>query len=206
MGKLIISVEIEDYTPEPTKEEIEACPETFTCFNCLESRPREKFAGHLSGERICRYCRPYVDSWTIGGQRKFDNRTKKGMQAPEKPVGPRPATNEDWQLSEDGVSWFVQYPAEPNKHTLEYVRVSPEVAAKIEKIRSGYFAWRDYAYRYGFPDFVIRKTEQQPPAPTTSKPWGTLVLEGIAQAKPWLARFDKKIWVLPLIIADKGKR
>ena len=64
----------------PTKEELEACPEVFTCFCCLDTQPKKHLGGRYHGKWFCDFCIPYVDEWTAGVMVYWEEKRKKRTQ------------------------------------------------------------------------------------------------------------------------------
>ena len=61
----------------PTRDEMEACPEVFTCFCCLEKQPKKHLGGRYHGKWFCDFCIPYVDEWTAGVMVYWEEKRKK---------------------------------------------------------------------------------------------------------------------------------
>lgn len=61
--------------PNPSKAEMDRCPDTFRCFTCLERKGKKKhFGGEVCEMRICRNCYPYCDEATVRGLIWFEKR------------------------------------------------------------------------------------------------------------------------------------
>ena len=74
-----LTIEIDWYEPpripNPTAEEINACPDSFRCFVCQRIKGNKKhFAGEIRCQRICRVCYPQAEDRLIRGLISFDLR------------------------------------------------------------------------------------------------------------------------------------
>jgi len=56
--------------PNPTQGEINRCPGRFRCFICQQLYGKKWFGGEIAGERVCRFCFPFVDESDIKPIRK----------------------------------------------------------------------------------------------------------------------------------------
>ena len=149
MERLILEVEIGEMLPQVTEAELAVCPSIFRCFNCQEKLPKEKLGGIVNGEFICKYCRPYVTSWMIGGMRKFDNRQKSELSTNrlirEKPEPASPADKTVSYVPAMGI-WVRPI---NNEGLTEPVRISPKMTEMIQNVRNNFQAWEKQRKREG---------------------------------------------------------
>ena len=142
--EVIITIGQALLVPNPSPELLEACPEQFTCFVCLEKHPNFELGGQLSGEWVCRLCFPYMDDWSVGCLRKFDDRRLMFHGHPRQRSRPGSITDEDMEWwDEEG--WLDSY-------TKEQLKLSPAKLAAIENLRRLHRLWL-IAKRKGFPGY-----------------------------------------------------
>lgn len=130
--------------PKATEAEMENCPNTFTCYACLEKRPKAKLGGVVNGERLCTACRPYWDTWALGNLIRFDNRQAKPTMGPPKETVPvEVATHPDWEAigKHNFAEFLITIPSEEG-HRTELAKVKPEERMAVEAVRKGYYDWR----------------------------------------------------------------
>jgi hypothetical protein len=154
---------------KPSEAELNACPDTFTCFVCLEKRSKDHLGHRISSQWWCRYCRPYVDAYSINLLVKFDERRLVRHGSKKQAVRPESELPEDWEklpvedlvmLAMQGEStdgqWQVTIPADPNKnpekHEKIIVKPSERQAESIANLIELASRW-EKAYEKGFPGF-----------------------------------------------------
>lgn len=70
-----------------SEPQLNTIPENFRCYICQEVYKRREIGGVELEQYICRYCYPWIDHLTTGGQIKFDrihNLTVVGYNAPKR--------------------------------------------------------------------------------------------------------------------------
>ena len=87
----IDSINREPHSFYVTDTEIECCPAKFRCFSCQRVFPREQYAGEVGGERLCVFCRPWLDAWDIGRALYLEARSKPKWSKDTKPSTPHKA-------------------------------------------------------------------------------------------------------------------
>jgi len=59
---------------QPTERELATVPLKFRCYFCGKPTPKRDFGGYLLKQRMCKRCRPYLESVDVGSQIRWDER------------------------------------------------------------------------------------------------------------------------------------
>ena len=59
-----------------TEAQMNAIPDQFRCYACLEMTKKEDIGGIELGQKLCKECYPYLDEWWVGTIIKFDLKRK----------------------------------------------------------------------------------------------------------------------------------
>jgi hypothetical protein len=59
-----------------TEAQVNAIPDLFRCYSCQDVFPKTDIGGIELDQRICKYCYPFLDEWTVGTIIKFDIQRK----------------------------------------------------------------------------------------------------------------------------------
>jgi hypothetical protein len=179
--RLVITVGWNKPTFKPSERELEACPDTFRCFNCDEKFPRLKLGGIVNHEFLCEYCRPYLDTWTVGCFRKFDERNLPrfgGVKVPDKVERNKAKYKEELiktVILKDGTEQPVYEPVMKWESEL--------------KVQSEFVHWL-WDYSAGFPGRKLKEAKLPLPNWTSDKPWGQEVSREIQETRRVLRLFE----------------
>jgi hypothetical protein len=147
---------------KPSEKELEVCPDEFICFVCLERRPKGSLGNILSGQYVCRHCRPHTDEYGVNLLLKFDERSL--MHLGSKPVKkvPDDIIPEDWEkidLVEMVVRRIQGQETENvwrNAYSREDIDLSPGKREAIDRFRIAFNGW-ELAHDRGFPGIQCLK-------------------------------------------------
>lgn len=132
---------------KPSEAELNACPDTFTCYACLEKRPKAQLGNRVSGQWICRFCRPYFDEYGVNLLVRFDERQVVKFGSVKRKGRLDDVVPEHWQAVdtvdlillrlqgiEDTPEFIDAYNGDP-------IQPSEKKALAIKSIRLRYEAW-----------------------------------------------------------------
>jgi hypothetical protein len=95
-----------------SEAQTDALPDEFRCYSCLQVHKKRDIGGILREQRICKFCYPWLDEWSVGMVIKFDlahRQPVKGYMAPEYHPKPEHHTIRGFDIPMDGKEAFDNY-------------------------------------------------------------------------------------------------